>query len=176
MGNKLETKVTSKTNVNSIVQVGMMAAIVYVATSLIHVPSAFGEGVLHLGDSAVYLAAILLGKRKGALAGGIGMCLFDLLSPYVVWAPFTFVIKWSMAYIAATLAYRKGYEGKNFMNNLFAFIVAGIVMIIGYFFAGWILYDLPNAIASIANNVLQVSAGMVIALPLSTMIKKRLRF
>lgn len=175
MGHKLETKTIQKTNISSIAQVGMMAAIVYVATALIHIPSAFGEGVLHLGDSAVYLAAILLGKKKGALAGGIGMCLFDLLSPYVVWAPFTFVIKAAMAYVAASLAYRKNYEGMNFMNNLFAFTIAGIVMIIGYFFTGWILYDLPNAIASISNNILQVTAGMVIALPLSTVIKKRLK-
>ncbi|GAA0123313.1 MAG: ECF transporter S component [Clostridium argentinense] len=173
-------KATTKSRVNStalsLVQVAIMAAIVYIATSIIHVPFISGEGVLHLGDSAIFVAAILLGKKKGAIAGAIGMALFDVLSPYIVWAPFTFVIKGLMAYTAGALAYRKGYDGKNFMNNLFAFTISGVVMIVGYFFAGWILYDLPNAVVAIPSNALQVAAGMVIALPLATQLKKHIKF
>jgi len=177
MGNN---KVTTKGSVNntalSLVQVAIMAAIIYIATSIIHVPFISGEGVLHLGDSAIFVAAVLLGRKKGAAAGAIGMTLFDILSPYIVWAPFTFIIKGLMAYIAGALAYRNGYEGKNFMNNFFAFIISGVVMIIGYFFAGWIIYDLPNAIVAIPSNALQIAAGMVIALPLATQLKKHIKF
>src|SRR3712207_8052524 len=46
------------------IQVGIMAAIVFVATSIVHIPSIMG--VVHLGDSMVFLAAILLGRKKGA--------------------------------------------------------------------------------------------------------------
>ncbi|WP_454053227.1 ECF transporter S component [Clostridium sp. Marseille-Q7071] len=178
MGNN---KVTTKNGVNSntalsLVQVAIMAAIIYIATSIIHVPFISGEGVLHLGDSAIFVAAVLLGRKKGAVAGAIGMTLFDVLSPYIIWAPFTFIIKGSMAYIAGALAYRNGYEGKNFMNNFFAFVISGVVMIIGYFFAGWIIYGLPNAIVAIPSNALQVAAGMVIALPLATQLKKYIKF
>lgn len=175
MLDNVQNKAANKTSVLSLVQVALMAAIVYVATAVIHVPSAFGQGVLHLGDSAVFIAAILLGKKKGATAAAIGMCLFDLLSGYGAWAPFTFVIKGAMGYIAAMIAYRGECEGKKFFNNFFAFLIAGIVMIIGYFFAGWILYDFPNAVGSIFNNVLQVALGMLIALPLSELLKKRIK-
>src|SRR3712207_7570337 len=38
------------------------AAIVFVATSIVHIPSIMG--VVHLGDSMVFLAAILLGRSE----------------------------------------------------------------------------------------------------------------
>ncbi|MDR0880758.1 MAG: ECF transporter S component [Clostridioides sp.] len=177
MGNNADTvkKNTSKSMTSSVVQVGIMAAIAFVCTSIINIPFFSGEGVLHLGDSAVFIAAIMLGKKKGALAGAIGMTLFDVLSPYVVWAPFTFVIKGLMGYTAGVIAYRNGYEGKNLWNNVLAFIVAGVVMMIGYFFAGWMIYDWPNAVLGVPSNALQVLLGMAVALPITNQLKKHIK-
>ncbi|EQB88680.1 putative membrane protein [Clostridium punense] len=183
--NKLSVNNSSSSDILSLIQVGLMASLVYVATRMIAIPVG-SNAVLHLGDAVVFLSALLLGKKKGAIASAIGMTLFDVLSPYIIWAPFTLVIKGAMAYIAGSIAYRKGYEGKNFINNLFAFIVAGIFMIVGYFIAGGILnrfvYGAPNMIAAfalslenVAFNGLQVLAGIVIALPLAPPLKKVLK-
>lgn len=183
--NKLSMKNSSSSDILSLIQVGLMAALAYVATSMIAIPVGNGA-VLHLGDAVVFLSAILLGKKKGAIASAIGMTLFDALSLYAIWAPFTLVIKGVMAYIAGAIAFRKGYEGKNFINNLFAFIVAGIFMIVGYFIAGGVLnrfaYGAPNMLAAFALalkdvsfNGLQVLAGIVIALPLTLPLKKVLK-
>ena len=72
------------------------------------------------------LQRLLLGSKKATAASAIGMCLFDLLSPYAIWAPFTFVIKGIMGFIAATIACRKNYNGNSFWNNFFAFTIASI--------------------------------------------------
>ena len=107
----MENKVSSIKTID-IVQISLMAAITFVATSVIHVPTFMG--VLHLGDSMIFLSAILFGSKKSAIASAVGMCLFDLVSGYTMWAPFTLVIKGVMGYIAGTIAYRKSYNGNNF--------------------------------------------------------------
>ncbi|MDP4146795.1 MAG: ECF transporter S component [Bacillota bacterium] len=168
----------------SMVQVAIMAAIIYVATWLIQIPVATGgfKGLVHLGDSMVFVAAVLLGRNKAATASAVGMCLFDLLSPYAMWAPFTFVIKGLMAYIAATIAYRNGLQGKSVINNVVGFVLGGIWMILGYFGAGILLnhfgMHMPwnqsyiAALPNIPADIAQVVIGIIIATPLSLILKK----
>lgn len=175
--------VNSHLKINDIVQISLMAAMTYVATAVINIPSGvIIKGVVHLGDSMVLLAALLLGRKKAFLSAAIGMCIFDLFSPYAMWAPFTFVIKGVMAYIAATVAYRKDYDGNSMINNIFAFILAGIWMIGGYYLAGVAIMHFVTKIgfmqafvlsaAEIPGNIAQVAAGMALALPLGKILKK----
>lgn len=171
----MENKLSSTKTVE-IVQIGIMAAIVYIATYLIKIPVGSGA-VLHIGDSMVYLAAILLGKKKGVIAAVLGMTIFDLTTPYFFWAPFTLVVKGGMAYITAAIAYRKGYTGDNFWNNLFAFIIAGSWMVLGYLLSGFVVYELISndsllAFKDIIFNIGQVTVGIAIALPLSLTLVK----
>jgi uncharacterized membrane protein len=166
----------SKTKTIDIVQIGIMAGIIYIATYLIKIPVGH-SAVFHIGDSMVYLAAILLGKKKGFLAAALGMTIFDLTTPYFFWAPFTLIIKGGMAYLTAVIAYRKGYSGDNIWNNLFAFIVAGIWMVLGYLVSGFLVYKLTTnsplvAFADIPANVGQVIVGIALALPLSLALAK----
>ena len=165
-----------------IVQISIMAAITFIATSVIHIPTFMG--VLHLGDSMIFLSAILFGRKKSAIASAVGMCLFDLMTGYTMWAPFTFVIKGVMGYIAGTIAYRKDYNGNNFSNNLFAFIVAGIWMIVAYYLGGAIILTFISkefalnqalliSLKDIPTNILQVIGGIVLALPLITALKTK---
>lgn len=173
----------NKVRTIDMVQIAFMAAIVYVATAMINVPVGIGyKGVVHLGDSMVFLGAVLLGKKKGAIAAAIGMSLFDLLSPYSIWAPYTFFIKGIMAYIAAVIAYRGNYEGENIINNIFAFIVAGIWMNIGYYAAGVFVQHfytnvpLNQAVmiqaTHVPGDIAQVIVGIIIAVPVSEMLRR----
>lgn len=162
---KKENKVHSP-SVAGIVQVALMAAIIFVTTYVIEIPVGT-KAVLHIGDSMVFTGVVMLGKRKATIASAIGMGLFDLLSPYAIWSPFTFVIKGVMAYIAASIAYRKDYNGESLINNVFAFVIAGVWMIAGYYLAGGIIYgSLITALGDIFGNVIQVAAGIIIALPI----------
>jgi uncharacterized membrane protein len=167
-----------------IVQISLMAAITFIATSIIHVPTFMG--VLHLGDSMIFLSAILFGRKKSATASAVGMCLFDLINGYTLWAPFTFVIKGVMGYIAGSIAYRKNYNGNNVSNNIFAFVVAGIWMIVAYYLGGTIILTLISkqfvlkqaliiSLKDIPTNILQVVGGIVLALPLIAALKRKIR-
>ncbi|MCB2299991.1 ECF transporter S component [Clostridium tagluense] len=166
-----------------IVQISLMAAITFIATSVIHFPSSMG--VLHLGDSMIFLSAILFGRKKAAISSAIGMCLFDLMTGYTMWAPFTLVIKGGMGYIAGTIAYRKNYDGNKFSNNVFAFVIAGIWMIVAYYLGGAIILTFISkeftlqkaliiALKDIPTNILQVVGGMALALPLITALKTKI--
>lgn len=157
-----------------ITQVALMAAMVFVATSVIHIPSY--NGVIHAGDSMVFVAAYFLGKKKGMVASALGMCLFDIVHGYLLWAPFTLIIKGVMALIAAYIIY-KG-EKYSIIRNGISFVISGIFMIAAYFISGAFIklvfsnealsfkqaliissYDIPG-------NILQIVVGIAIAIPL----------
>lgn len=178
-----DKKLLNNFKVLDLVQVALMAALTYIVTAVINVPSHMG--VVHLGDTMVFISAILLGRKKGALSSAIGMCLFDLLSPYAIWAPFTFVIKGVMAYIAATIAYRGDFEGNNIWNNLLGFILGSIWMVGAYYAGGVVIFhfylglpinqSLIKSSLDIAGNIVQVTAGTILALPLAKMLKRSIR-
>lgn len=183
----LINKTNSSSKTLELVQMGLMISIICVATMIIKLPTILGIGYVHLGDSMIFLASILFGKKKGMITAALGMCLADILSGYAYYAPFTLVIKGIMALIAASIAYRGSYGGKNILNNIFAFITAGAWMVVGYFFAKiiivqYILFKVDTlkeavviALASIQGNVAQAVVGMIIALPLIKVLHGRLK-
>jgi len=67
----------------------------------IYVPST--EGFFNIGDSMVFLSALLFGPFVGAFAGGVGSMLADLLLAYPHYAPGTLVIKACEGYIVGLL-------------------------------------------------------------------------
>ena len=80
-----------------ITKIAMMAALVFIATYSLKVPSL--HGYTHLGDCMIFISVLLLGGKKGAIAGGIGASLADLVGGYMVWIVPTFFIKFVMACI-----------------------------------------------------------------------------
>lgn len=46
---------------------------------------------------------LIFGKKSGAIAGGVGMGLFDLLSGWTAWAPFTLIIVGLMGYAVGAI-------------------------------------------------------------------------
>ncbi len=89
-----------KTNaVQGIVMTGLMAALCFLGTFIIQVPIPFTNGYIHLGDSMVFLSGIILGKRRGALAAGLGSMLADFAGGWYIWIAPTFIIKAAMAFL-----------------------------------------------------------------------------
>lgn len=179
----------SKVEVLDLIQVSLFAAMTFVATKLIEIPyNVLGigpNGLVHLGDSIVFISAILLGKRKAALASAIGMTLFDITSPYAIWAPVTLIAKGGMGYICGAIAYSRGKKGDGIINNIVATVVSGIWMILIYLLGGTVitLFTVESItfaqafyanILNITGNVIQIVAGMVVALPISTTLAKAL--
>ena len=155
----MNSKVVSK-----IVLTALFAALAYVATSIIRVPTVGTQGYVNIGDSIVLLSAWLIGGVYGALAAGIGSALADLLAQYVTYVPGTFIIKLLMALVAYLIFTALK---KTNINKVVAYIVSGVVaeliMVFGYFlYESTILgYGLAAA-ASIPSNFIQAGTCLVI--------------
>jgi len=83
---------------------GLMIALVFVTTFSVKIPIPFTQGYIHAGDSMIFIAAILLGWKYGALAGGVGSALADILGGYANWAIPTLVIKTLMGALVGWIA------------------------------------------------------------------------
>ena len=126
------TSTTAAKAENSIGQVqfltitALFIALTYVFTAFVNVrlPITANGGLIHLGNVPLFICAILFGKKSGALAGGIGMGLFDLLSGWTLWAPFTLVIVGCMGFVVGAVTEKK----KSFPFYLLAVLALMAVM------------------------------------------------
>ena len=143
----------------------LFAALGCVATTVIKVPSPTG-GYMNLGDTAVLLGAYFLGPAYGALAGGIGPALADLLGGYPMYVPGTLLIKAVMA-VTAGLLYR--LLRRRGLPGVIACGAAGEVpMVLGYWLYDALLVSagggafgsaLAGAAAGIPSNLAQAAFG-----------------
>jgi uncharacterized membrane protein len=152
---------------------GLFTAVIYVATAFVNIPGPTPGGLFHLGNVMAFTIAIVFGKKAGAVSGALGMALFDIASPYAVWAPFTFVIRFAMGYVIGYMAYISP-ESK-LKTTLFSFLgilIATIIMISGYYVAEIILYhNLYLPLKSVWGNFMQCVVGTIIGLPLSASLR-----
>lgn len=145
---------------------GVMAALVFVMTYLPKVPVL--SGYVHLGDGAVFLAAMLLGPT-GAAAAALGSALADLVGGYMAYLLPTFAIKGAMA-----LLVWKAYRGGAWLRNAVVFLAAEAIMVGGYFAFEALLYGVPAALGGLFPNAMQGVAGIVLGL-LSSALAPRLK-
>ena len=172
-------KERSKFSTKDLVETALLTALVFVATAFINIklPILSSGGLVHLGNVMLFASAFLFGKKKGAIAGAVGMALFDLSSGWALWAPFTFVIRGVMGYLVGAIAYSKDRNGDNFLINILAVVLSGIWMIIGYYITEVILYgNLVAPIASIPGNITQLVVGLVLGLPLAKILKRYTKY
>lgn len=150
-----------KINLQSLALSGLFAALVCVATMIIHIPTPT-KGYVNLGDGVVNVCAWVLGPIYAPTAAGIGSALADIFSGYPVYAPATFVIKALMA----AVAYFVFYILKKHFNPITAYVVSSIaseiIMCVGYFlFEGFIYHSFAIAALGIQANLVQGAIGMI---------------
>ena len=80
-------------NARTIPLYAFYTGLVAVATLIftIYVPAT--RGYFNVGESAVFIIALLAGARAGAFAGGVGSMIADIMLGYYFFAPATLVIK-----------------------------------------------------------------------------------
>ncbi len=162
----MTTKMEQKSKTYELVVDALFIALTFVATWLINIrlPFVGSGGLIHLGNVPLFVAARLFGKKTGAIAGAFGMALFDLMSGWTAWAPFTFVIVGCMGFTVGLIAEKKPFKSM-MVNNIVSVILAIIIKIVGYYFAEVILYGnwiLP--FGSIPGNIVQVGVAGIIVL------------
>ena len=153
----------------------MLVALVFVATVFINIrlPIAANGGLVHLGTAMLFIASILFGPKKGAIAGAVGMGLFDLVGGWLVWAPITIIARGIQGYIVGKIAWSKGRKGDSIALNITATIVSIPFMVAVYYigeaimFSSWIV-----PLASIPGDLVQNALGIIIAIPVCIFLNK----
>ena len=134
----------------------VFAAIIYVFTALLHIPTS--TGYTHVGDGFIYLAACLLPAPYAVAAGVIGAGLADLLSGYAIWFPGTVIIK-----ALTALCFSRSTEKIICRRNLLALVPAWVLCIGGYFlYKGIIVESFAAALTGIPGDAVQAAASTVV--------------
>jgi uncharacterized membrane protein len=147
----------------------VFTALVFVATySLVaSIPST--SGYFNLGETVIYTAALTLGPLVGAISGGLGAMIADIMLA-AQFAPGTLVIKGLEGLIVGSFnqSLRKRIPNRNLRATL-AVTVGGLEMVAGYFVYEQIVLGYPMAIAfaEVPFNIVQMLVGLAVALPVT---------
>lgn len=175
-GRKMSTNVnvdSSRNSTKMLVINALFIALTLVATMFINIrlPIMGNGGLIHLGNVPLFLGAFIYGKRTGAIAGAFGMGMFDLISGWTAWAPFTFVIVGLMGWVAGLISEK--VKLRPVIANSIAVAAALVIKIAGYYFAEVILYhNWIVPLGSIPGNIVQVVVAGIIVVPFAGKLKK----
>ncbi len=151
----------------------LLMAMVTVATMLIQVPVPATKGFINIGDTVIFVAALMLGPRAGLAAGGLGSALADVLSGYAHWAPWTLVIKGLEGLIAGAIGARAFRRGGVFgLRPLLGLGLAAAWMVGGYYLAGGAMMGFKAAAAEVPGNLIQGFGSTLIAAPLLAALRR----
>lgn len=152
-----------KLDTRTISFLALFIAFTAVATYL-HIPGP-SSSYFNLGEVAIYTIALTFGAKAGGIAGGVGSALMDIILGYSIWAPFTFVIKGLEGLLVGKIASQN--QEQKFDRKIFAIIVGGNVMILGYALAKAFLLSWAVVLPEIGIDFAQMLIGGVLAIPLS---------
>ena len=119
------------------------------------IPLPHVKGYINIGDSVILLTGLLLGPGAGAVVGGVGSAMADLILGYPHWAGWTLAIKGLEGFLA-------GRWGK----RPFVGALAGVgAMAGGYFVAGCLMYgSVAPALAQLPFDLIQGGISCMAAL------------
>lgn len=162
--------VTVKTYVSLALKVSIaaiFAALVAVATLTFVIPIPATSGYFNLGETLIYVAAILFGPLVGTIAGA-GASIADMLvAPQ--FAPGTFTIKIIEGFLVGYLTRKLNRKIKSLtLCATIAIMIGGFEMVLGYFLYETIALGYPAALAllEVPFNIVQMLAGLIIAVPI----------
>ena len=113
----------------------VFAALVFVISSQIPaIPIPATSGYFNVGETIIYVAALLFGPFVGALSGGIGASLSDVYLGFGVFAPGTLIIKGAEGAVVGYLNINLQKYLKNVtLRAIISVIAGGFDMVAGYF-------------------------------------------
>jgi uncharacterized membrane protein len=160
------SKVTSLAREVSLVAV--FTALVAVATATLSVSVPATRGYFNIGETVIYVSAILFGASVGGLSAGIGAMIADLLLGYGVYAPATLVVKGIEGALVGFLAKRKidrilGTHSRRPLAFIAAIALAGIVLIVGAtYYSGPMQFAFASPVAPVEFGVTVPTAFWVL--------------
>lgn len=125
-----------------------------------HLPTP--SGFVTLLDVGVFFTAFYLGKKEGAIVGGLAGLLIDFLLGYPQWAFFSLIFHGAQGYFA-------GWTGK---KRILGLVLATLSMVGGYYLASRIYFNDLKAIESVFGNSMQNFVGMGLGFALVKLVEK----
>ncbi|MFC6180225.1 ECF transporter S component [Lactiplantibacillus daowaiensis] len=139
---------------------GLLIAVTVVISRLLIIPVPMTHGNINLCDAGIMIAALLFGRRGGAVVGGASGFILDLISGYSQYMIFSLIVHGLEGWLVGQFG-----AGKSKGWQLAAMAIGGIVMVAGYFVSDSLLYALPTGLIGVPTNAVQAVIGGVIAFP-----------
>ena len=163
-----------------LVVIGVMAAVIFAATSFLKIgpiPTPSGPTMLKTANALCLLGGILFGGVRGGLAAGIGSMFFDLTNPaFVSDAPFTLVFFFLMGFVSGVVSHAGGKQGENGLQNVLAATVASLtyfalfiaksvitLMLAGSTFGAAFAASTPKFLTSLFNIPFSIVVAVLLA-------------
>ncbi len=151
--------------------IGIMCALTTVVTCVLPIPMPATEGYINFGDAVIFLTALFAGPIPALLVGGIGSMLADVIGGYMHWAGFTLLIKGLEGLFCGLIVKTLNKKDKFYMDIL-GVVVAGLWMVLGYYFAGAIMYGWAGSLESLPGNFIQAGVSIAVVYPLYAILKR----
>ncbi|HPI97874.1 MAG TPA: ECF transporter S component [Synergistales bacterium] len=142
----------------------LLSATVTIST-ILSIPVPGFRLYFNFGEGVIYTTALLLGPGYGAISGGLGAAMGDLILGYPLWAPFTLIIKGLEGFVV-------GRIGRT--RTRLALLSGALVMITGYSSMAGILYGWKAAPVEMVTDLVQTGIGALFALLFVPLIDKRI--
>ena len=135
---------------------GVLAALVFVITAYLHIPT--HNGYVHCGDGVIFIAACMLPMPYSIIVGALGALLADLLTGFAIWAPGSMIIKGLLAVIFTCKA--KKIITK---RNLVMLVPAALISAVGYYFyEALITGNFIAPLSGIPASLVQAAASSIV--------------
>lgn len=158
---------------------GLMIALVFLGTYLTRIPGPVPPGYINFGDAIIMIAAILLGRNTGLVAGSIGSAIADIVSGGMIFAPFTFIIKGVEGFVIGLIVTNAGEDRKGEALKIIAVIIGSGIMVAGYFFAELTALQIFDktfgytaAITELPLNLIQGGISIIIGYALTSVLTR----
>jgi uncharacterized membrane protein len=127
--------------VREVAMTATFMALVFLSTSLFYIPLISSTGFFNLGEAFVYLAALIGGPVVGAIAGGIGASMADMVLGYGFFAPATLVFK-GLEGFAVGLLFRTSYK----LDQKVRYAILGIISLFLFGFSLFVTTPALNGV------------------------------
>lgn len=192
---KKEENISRDESINKLVVTAFFAAITFLGIQIFRVPlpAVVGTPFVHFGHIFVVMGVLLMGGKRGAVSGTLGLVIFDILNGYLQDVPQVFletIIKCLLiGALFAVLKNRAGGDRKKeyrgamictvlygCMNILIEFVM-GIVkmMILGSGFAAAAVGSAASIPATVVNVVFLILAEALLYRPVERLYRRTSR-
>lgn len=148
-------------NIRRMTLTALMAALIFVLTTVPRIPVPATGGYIHLGDAGIAFAACAFGPWVAMASGGLGTALADLMG-FPQWAVFSLIVH-GLQGLALGIVFRKGL---NWLTAVVASVISIVIVVAGYFLAGTLLESTATAVLEIIPNTIQALSAGLIGIPL----------